>query len=186
MRLRGLYVVSVVCLAGAATATATAVAGVAQPTAAGVTQPTATAGAAQPTAENAFHGNVTAARGRLAGRHGRAGIGFFPTDSNSATRPLLITLRPRACRQAKGCVRLRGTLNGSITQVQSLPDTGSAFTISAHGTIHPLGRVTVSGTAHGVGNAIWGYESTRLTLTGGGGSVTISGTSGRVPAFSSP
>jgi hypothetical protein len=165
MLLRRLSLVSVACLASAATAIA---------------------GVATPTGENSFHGRITSATGRLAGHHGRVRIGFFPTASNTDTRSLRIAIRPRTCSVAKGCVRLRGTLNGSITRVQSIPDTGSQFTITAHGTVRPLGQVTASGTAHGTGNARFGYESVRLTLTGGGGAVTVTGTSGRVPGFSSP
>ena len=149
---------------------------------------TAIAGVAKPTRQDSFHGRITSATGRLAGRHGRALIGFFPVASNTRTRSLLITVRPRSCTEARGCARLRGTLNGSITQVQSIPDTGSAFTITAHGTVRPLGHVTASGTAHGMGNARFGHETVRLTLTGraGDGTVTVTGTSGRVSSFSSP
>jgi hypothetical protein len=148
----------------------------------------ALAGAAKPTRDDSFRARISAATGRLTGRHGRVQIGFFPVASNTRTRSLLITVTPRPCREAHGCARLRGTLNGSITQVQSIPDTGSAFTITAHGTVRPLGHVTVSGTAHGMGNARFGHETVRLTLTrgDGGGAVTVTGTSGRVPGFSSP
>jgi hypothetical protein len=140
----------------------------------------------KPTRNDSFQTRIASATGRLSGHHGHVRIGLFPVASNSATRSLTMTLNPRVCRKTKDCVRLRGTLNGSITRMPSIPDTGSAFTITAHGTVRPLGRVTASGTAHGMGNARFGHETIRLTLTGSGSTVTISGTSAQVPSFSSP
>jgi hypothetical protein len=148
----------------------------------------AIAGVKQPARKDAFHGTVASATGRFAGKHGHARIGFFPGSGTGSTRSLVITLTPRACREAKGCVRLHGTLHGSITRVPTIPDIGAQFKVTAHGTVRPLGRVTASGTAHGVGNALAGRETTQLTLTsgGGGGTVTVDGMSAQVPTFSSP
>jgi hypothetical protein len=147
---------------------------------------TGIAGAAKPTRNDSFSAQIASATGRLADHHGRVRVGLFPVASNSDTRSVTIALTPRACRKTSGCARLRGTLHGSITRMPSLPDVGSQFTITGHGTVRPLGRVTASGTAHGVGFVAFGHETIRLTLTGGGGAVTVSGTSGRAPAFSSP
>jgi hypothetical protein len=66
------------------------------------------------------------------------------------------------------------------------PDAGAGFAVSGSGTIRPLGRVHVSGSAHGTGLIASGHETLRLTLRARSGEVVVSAQSGLVPGFTSP
>jgi hypothetical protein len=135
---------------------------------------------------DAFTGTVAGGNGRYTRPNGRLEIALAPTGS-AATRPLRITLTGTRCGARARCLRLTGTVHGTIARrLGGIPDVGQSFTIAASGTISPLGRVSISGTAHGTGNIMYGHESMTLKLSDAKGSVTVSAASGRVPGFTSP
>jgi hypothetical protein len=104
----------------------------------------------------------------------------------AGVRRLGITLTGSRCPGKPRCLLLAGELAGRIVEARTIPDRGRAFSISASGVINPLGHVSAIGVVTGVGNARFGREALRLTLSGGGGSVMLSGQSAQLPGFSSP
>jgi hypothetical protein len=136
-------------------------------------------------AKDHFAGKVVGTHGRLAGYRGSAIIDLDP-QRGTTTRRLTITITGRSCGGVKRCLRLAGTLTGTITNQKAPPDRGQPFLIRAGGGVAPLGTVSASGTGQGTGFVRNGRESLRLTLAGRGGSVSVSVQSDRVPALTSP
>jgi hypothetical protein len=60
------------------------------------------------------------------------------------------------------------------------------FTLTAAGTVSPLGRTSLTGTVHGTGFIARGHETMTVTLATARGSVTVTASSGTVPGFTSP
>jgi hypothetical protein len=92
----------------------------------------------------------------------------------------------RSCGGHKRCLRLAGTLSGTINNQPARPDRGQTFAIRASGAVAPLGTVSASGSGQGTGFIRNARESLRLTLLVRGGTVSITAESGRVPGFTSP
>ena len=126
-------------------------------------------------AKDSFSGRVVQGSGRFAGDRGSVKVLLEPGGGLSVRR---VTVAVTGA--------LAGSLEGKLTERAGLPDVGRTFTITGSGDVNPLGRVTAAGTVTGVGNARFGRETLRLTLTGAAGSVVISAASGQVPAFTSP
>jgi hypothetical protein len=137
-------------------------------------------------AKDKFAGSISKGTGAYAGDTGPAWIYLQPHSSNSGTRAVKITIRPRACPSTTRCLRLTGTLNGTLTQVWGNPDAGRAYRLTATGTVAPLHAVTTTGQVHGTGFINGGREGMTVTLTGAHGSVELTAQSGQVPGFTSP
>ena len=136
---------------------------------------------------DSFAGQLSNATGRQAGAQDELQIVLAPGAGPTAgVRRLGITLTRSRCSGKPRCLLLAGELAGRIVEARTIPDRGRAFSIVAVGVIKPLGRVSAIGVVTGVGNARFGRESLRLRLSGGSGSVVVSGQSARLPGFSSP
>ncbi|HWE08267.1 MAG TPA: hypothetical protein VG325_02865 [Solirubrobacteraceae bacterium] len=136
-------------------------------------------------AKDRFTATAAATGGRLGGYRGAATLSLYPRHG-AATRRLKITVIGGICRAAKRCLRLSGTLSGTIKEQPAKPDRGQTFVIGAAGTLAPLGRVSGSGGGQGTGFVHAGHESLWLSFAGQGGRVSMTGESGRVPAYTAP
>ena len=137
-------------------------------------------------AKDSFAGKITTATGRFSGDRGSATIVLVP-GPGQASRHLGVTIKGTVCARKVACVPLVGKLTGTLAPgPRTNPDVGRRFTITGAGTIKPLGHVSATGTVQGTGFIKNGHESLTLKLTNSGGTVTIVGTSGPVPGFTSP
>jgi hypothetical protein len=136
-------------------------------------------------AKDRFAGKVAATGMRLPAYRGSATIYLDPRQ-RATTRRLTITVDGRICGGAKRCLRMTGTLRGTIKEQAAKPDRGQTFVIRANGTVAPLGKVSGSGGGQGTGFVRDGRESLRLGLVGRGGQASITAESGLVPGFTSP
>jgi hypothetical protein len=136
-------------------------------------------------AADALSGRVTSTRGHWRHDHGRLAVRLAPSGSG-ATRHLAVRITGSRCGTQAACLKLTGTLSGTITARASNPDVGRTFAIKAHGTVAPLGHVSATGTAHGTGFVAHGRVTASLTLTDSRGAVTVSVSSAPVPGFTSP
>jgi hypothetical protein len=166
------------------TLTAAAVIGCLTACGAAAGRPAADSASARP--GDAFTGAISSASGQYVHKRGQLKIALAPAGS-AATRPVRITLAGTTCGGGADCVRLTGALQGTIARrLGGIPDVGQRFAIAASGSVSPLGRVSVSGTANGTGNIAFGHESLTLRLSTAKGAVTLTAVSGRVPGFTSP
>lgn len=138
-----------------------------------------------PPANDLFAGRVAGTSGRLAGYRGSATIALDPRQGTT-TRRLTITVTGRSCAGIPRCLRLTGTLSGTIQRQSAQPDRGQAFAISVRGDVAPLGTVSATGGCDGTGFVRQGRESVRLTLVSRNGRVAVTAESGLVPGFTSP
>lgn len=136
-------------------------------------------------AKDRFAGRAAGAGTGLTGYRGTATIYLDPRQGPT-TRRLTITVVGRICGGAQRCLRLTGTLRGTITDQPARADRGQDFLISATGTVAPLGKASMSGGGLGTGFVRGGRESLRLGIAGHGRRVSITAESGPVPAFTSP
>jgi hypothetical protein len=132
-----------------------------------------------------FTGTLRDGTGSLAGARDVLEARLQAAGTNGARR-LTLWIVSTGCRAGAACVHLSGSLRGQLTPRRTLPDVGRRYTITASGTLHPVGAITAAGTVAGTGNINFGFESLRLTLTGTRGSARLSARSSRVPAFTSP
>jgi hypothetical protein len=148
---------------------------------------TAAAGVAAPRvpARDRFTGSLRGGTGSLAGARDALEVRLQPAGRTGARR-LTLWILSTGCRASDGCIHLSGSLRGHLTQVRTLPDVGRRYTISASGSLRPVGAITAAGTVAGTGNINFGFESLRLTMTGRRGSARLYARSSRVPAFTSP
>jgi hypothetical protein len=130
-------------------------------------------------------GHVSATRGQWRHHQGRLSIRLAPSGTGS-TRHLTLHIAGVRCGAQKMCLRLRGTLHGTLTALLGNPDTGRTFSVKARGTLAPLGQVKASGTVTGTGSVIRSRVTLRLTFTTGRGSVSVRASSAPVPSFTSP
>ena len=134
-----------------------------------------------------FHATVTGASGRFAGNHGTATIVLHRgPGSRSAQISVTISFHGVSCHSARRCLQLDGRLTGQMTPQHSLADVGHSYALTAAGALAPLGHVSTSGTATGTGFIRTGHTKLAVTLHAGAGTVTLSGQSGAVPAFTNP
>lgn len=136
-------------------------------------------------ARDRFIGSLSAGTGTLAGA-GDVVEARLQAPGTTGTRQLTLWILSTRCRRGRACSHLGGSLRGQLTPEHSLPDVGHRYAVTARGSLHPLGAVTVTGTAAGTGNINFGFESLQLTLTGKDGSGRLIARSGRVPAFTYP
>lgn len=73
-------------------------------------------------------------------------------------------------------VSVQGTVAGSYTSIQTNPDTGHAYRVTAHGKTS-LGATTAKGRVQGPGNVATGRCTARLTLTTSKGTLVVAITS---------
>lgn len=148
---------------------------------------TAAAGAAsRAPAKDTFSGHIASASGRVRADHGNVTIVIHVTQTADRTRRAELTLVSPTCGTRRHCLRLLGTLTGTLTAQASIPDVGRRYAVVATGTIKSLGRVSARGEAYGVGFINKGREHLALTLRAGSNRVTIDALSPEVPGFTSP
>jgi hypothetical protein len=137
-------------------------------------------------AKDSFTGSVRSASGKYSGATGRVHLYLRPRG-HGVRRSLTLTLAPSSCRAGAKCLRLSGTLTGTLAPGPGhLPDTGDGYLVTATGTVRPLGMVTARGGVQGTGFIRRGQETLNLTLSGPSVSVTIEGLSAAVNGFTSP
>ena len=68
---------------------------------------------------------------------------------------------------------LTGLLTGSYTPAPGIPDAGLRFTLQGGGTVSGMGKVTLTGSLHGVGYTVAGHAGGELVLTNAHGSLTL-------------
>jgi hypothetical protein len=134
---------------------------------------------------DSFHGRITSSTGKLTENRERVRIELLRT-AGGGPNAVTITLAGQPCHGRRHCLRVAGTLIGTMIPRAYVPDVGEQFALSVKGNVRPLGHVTARGTVHGTGFIRYGYESLHLTLTDGSASATIEAQSGRVPGFTSP
>ena len=132
-----------------------------------------------------FIGSLSSGTGALGGARDVVDA-RIQAPGTTGTRRLTLWILSTHCPAGSACAHLSGSLRGRLTPERSLPDVGHRYAVTARGSLHPLGAVTVVGTIAGTGNINFGFENLQLTLTGKGGSGRVSARSGRVPAFTSP
>lgn len=146
----------------------------------------ATGDASAVPAKDTFHGHIASATGSLKGDRGNVTILIHTPQSTGTTRRAELTLVSPTCGRRKRCLRLLGTLTGTLTAQATIPDIGRRYAVAATGTISPLGRVAATGQADGVGFIREGRERLSLTLRTRSDRVTIDALSPEVAGFTSP
>jgi hypothetical protein len=136
--------------------------------------------------QDSFVGRIVFATGKFSGDRGEVTILLKTGHAVAGRRQLMVVLDGRRCRRARRCVRLVGTLTGSLIAQPHIPDTGSPFVIAANGWIPTLGNVTATGSVRGTGFIRYAYEPLHLTLTAPRGRIVLDAKSGKVPGFTSP
>ncbi|HEY2650342.1 MAG TPA: hypothetical protein VGI50_00370, partial [Solirubrobacteraceae bacterium] len=130
---------------------------------------------------------IIGATGRFSGDGGSATVLLHRgPGSRNATTSVTISVQGASCRSAHDCLHLGGQLIGQITPQRSLADVGHSYVLTAAGTMSPLGHIRASGTAAGTGFIRSGHTRLTLMLRPSGGTVTMSGQSPEVPAFTAP
>lgn len=150
-------------------------------------------GSLRPTAppQDSFTGRITFATGKFTGARGQVTI-LLKTDRFCglcrvpSRRQLKVVLDGRRCGTVRRCIRLTGTMTGTLLAQPTISDVGVPFAIVAHGMIRPLGHVSATGSVHGAGFIRYAYQPLHLTLSAPGGRLAIDAKSGRVPGFTSP
>jgi hypothetical protein len=138
-------------------------------------------------AKDSLTGTISAATGAYAGDSGRASITLAPSSSMKARRSLMVSLKGDSCAGRPSCLKLRGTLKGTITaEAGRVRDVGASFTLALKGSAAPLGSVRATGTVNGTGFIARGRETARITLKARHGNVTITAQSAPVRGFTSP
>ncbi len=138
-------------------------------------------------AQDLFTGRITSATHAFKLDRGTLMIEVHTSQPSKTRRPLTLTLHGRRCRNIPHCVRVTGTLTGTLAaNATQIADAGSAYTINATGRIKPFGRVSATGTINGTGFIRVGQETLQLSLRARHGSVRIGALSGSVPGFTSP
>jgi hypothetical protein len=152
---------------------------------AGAVAASAAAGSTPP--KDTFHGRIAKATGALQKDRDEVTILLHIPHSTEATRHLELELVGAACGTAPHCLRLTGTLSGTLSaHPTTIPDVGRRYELSVSGSSAPLGRVSGSGTVSGVGFIRQGHEGLTLTLRAKRGTLTINAVSPTVPGFTSP
>lgn len=143
-------------------------------------------GASSPPARDTFTGQVTASAGRYASVRDRLTVYLLPQSTGSRRR-IIVQIVGRGCSAATiHCVRLHGTLTGTMTAQKTVPDLPTRFALIARGRVRPLGRVSATGVVQGIGFVISGRETLTLTLRNAHGRVALAGHSAVLRGFTSP
>ena len=146
----------------------------------------ASAGATSVPAKDTFTGSVAGASGALKGDRGAVTVLLHVGSSVTATRPIRLVVRGADCGTRKHCLRLIGTLAGTLRAQPSIPDVGRRFDVAASGRLAPIGRVNATGVITTPGFIRQGREHLMLTLRTSRAVVTINALSPAVPGQSSP
>ena len=146
----------------------------------------ASGGTAPVPARDTFGGSIVRATGAWKSDTGAMTLLLHVGGSASATRPLSLAVHGAGCGTRQHCLRLIGTLTGSLTAQASIPDVGRRFGVRASGHVAPLGAVAVTGSVAGTGFIRRGRERLTLTLRTGRGTVTVDAQSPEVPGQTSP
>ena len=138
-------------------------------------------------AKDTFAGQITSATGKFAGDNGRITALLHVAQSTDAVRKLQITMSGAPCGAAKHCLRLSGSLSGTIAaRPSTIPDVGKHYQLSLTGSLAALNHVTVGGTVAGTGFIRNGHEALTLDIKAPSGKVVIEAVSPKVPGFTSP
>jgi hypothetical protein len=89
-----------------------------------------------------------------------------------STATCLLVAAPASAR----AVTVQGTVTGTYTKVQTNPDAGAAYRVTAHGHTS-LGATTAKGHVHGPGNIASGRCTARLTLSTSKGTLVVAASS---------
>jgi hypothetical protein len=81
---------------------------------------------------------------------------------------------------------LAGLLTGSYTPSPNLPDAGLQFHLQGGGTVNGMGKVSLTGSLHGVGFVAAGHAGGELVITNAHGSLTLRLEGTLQPGFASP
>lgn len=146
----------------------------------------AASASASASAKDIFNGRIVNASARFSQDRGRVTVVLGAAHSAAATRHLRLVLESPACARQRHCLRLSGALSGTITAQTSIPDVGRHYELQAGGRITPLGRVSATGEATGVGFIMHGRERLELSIHAKRGQLTIRAQSPLVPGFTSP
>ncbi len=137
-------------------------------------------------ARDSFTGTVRSASGKYSGATGRVHVYLRP-QGHRVRRSLTLTLAPSSCPAGAKCLKLSGTLTGTLAPGPGhLPDTGHGYLLNATGTVRPLGMVTARGGVEGTGFIRRGQETLNVTLTGPSVRIAIEALSAPVSGFTSP
>lgn len=142
--------------------------------------------AASVPAKDTFTGKIVSGVGKLANDRGGVTILIHAPQSTKAARPIQLAIESPACASKQHCLRLLGSLSGTMSAQRTIPDVGRRYSLQASGRIAPLGHVSASGVLTGVGFIRQGHEGLRLILRTSQGQLTISAISPQVPGFTSP
>ncbi len=128
-----------------------------------------------------FTGHVTSATGAYRSEHGRMILNVHLTRSGITVR-----VAPLACHRAEHCLRLAGTLRGTVKWLRTIPDTAPEARLKLRGNLDPLGTVTARGTVWGTGFIRFAHEGLVLTLSNKHGRVGLVAQIALVPGFTIP
>jgi hypothetical protein len=137
-------------------------------------------------AKDTFKGAIARATGSFKKDHGAVLILVSVVNSSSGTRRLQLTVRGAACGTQTDCLRLNGTLAGTITAQPTVPDVGRRYKVVANGRLTPVGRVAATGLITTPGFIRQGREHLTLTLGTSRGQIQIDALSPPVAGQTSP
>jgi hypothetical protein len=144
---------------------------------------TAFAGSVAP--RDAFSGLARATSGREAGHRGPVRVRLHP-GSPAGRGSVTVAITSPACRRARHCLALAGSLTGTLSVPLRRPDRGAVSRLLVRGRLTAIGETVGRGQVTGTGNIRFGHESLVLTLDGATGTVGIDARSGQVPGYTTP
>lgn len=143
-----------------------------------------------------FSGAIVSGSGHDANLRGivRLVLGSSASTGSNAASTIAFTLslsgpscKTQVIKAPHRCVSLHGTLRGSArAEGVSVPDIGRQFTLGAHGSVAPLGKVTAAGSTSSLGFIARGRFPLSLRLSSPAGRITTNAMGPLVKGFSSP
>src|SRR5436305_8805250 len=97
---------------------------------------------------DSLSGQIISGEGRWRQDRGRLSIRLIP-GAVAARRHLVLRLVGGSCAGQTACVKLQGTLTGTMTALPAHPDIGQRFSVEASRRIAPIGHATAGGLVSG-------------------------------------